>query len=58
MPVTEAATLAAAARPPVTLVRVPGASHTFGVTHPFAGPTPQLIEAMNATQSFLRRHLI
>lgn len=32
-------------------------SHTFGAKHPFAGPTPQLIEALNATQTWLKRHL-
>lgn len=36
---------------------VPGASHTFGSRHPFAGPTPQLIQALNATQRWFRRHL-
>jgi dienelactone hydrolase len=39
------------------LLLVPGASHTFGARHPFAGPTPQLIQAMNATQRWFRRHL-
>ena len=33
------------------------ATHTFGARHPFAGPTPQLIQAMNATQRWFRRHL-
>ncbi len=36
---------------------VAGANHTFGARHPFLGPTPHLIEAMNATQTWLRRHL-
>ncbi len=36
---------------------VPGASHTFGSRHPFAGPTPQLIQALNATQRWFRTHL-
>ncbi|MFQ5525495.1 MAG: alpha/beta hydrolase family protein [Thermoanaerobaculia bacterium] len=57
VPVEEAETLAADAEAPVSLLRIQEASHTFGVTHPFAGPTPQLIEAMNATQSWLRQHL-
>lgn len=57
VPIEEAEALAAAARAPASLLRIPGASHTFGVSHPFAGPTPQLIEAMNATQRWLRRHL-
>ncbi len=55
--VDEAETLAAAAQPPTSLLRIAGASHTFGVSHPFSGPTPQLIEAMNATQTWLRQHL-
>jgi len=39
------------------LLMIPDAGHTFNAKHPFAGPTPQLIEAMNATQTWLRRHL-
>lgn len=39
------------------LLLIPGADHTFGARHPFAGPTPQLIRAMNATQRWLRAHL-
>ena len=57
VPIAEAEELATAAGPRASLLRIPGASHTFGVSHPFAGPTPQLIEAMNATQRWLRRHL-
>lgn len=57
VPIEEAEALAAAAASPVSLLRIGGASHTFGVSHPFAGPTPQLIEALNATQTWLRRHL-
>jgi dienelactone hydrolase len=36
---------------------VPGANHSFGTRHPFAGPTPQLIQALNATQRWFRAHL-
>lgn len=57
VPIAEAEALAAAAGPRASLLRIPGASHTFGVSHPFAGPTPQLIEVMNATQGWLRRYL-
>jgi len=57
VPLAEAEALAAAAAPPAELVTIRAASHTFGVTHPFAGPTPQLIEAMNQTQRWLRRYL-
>ncbi len=36
---------------------IDGASHTFGSRHPFVGPTPALIEALNATQTWFRQHL-
>ncbi len=36
---------------------IPGAGHSFGTRHPFAGPTPQLIQALNATQRWFRAHL-
>lgn len=39
------------------LLVIPGASHSFGIRHPFAGPTPQLIQALNATQRWFRAHL-
>lgn len=39
------------------LREVPGAGPTFGARHPFTGPTPQLIQAFNATQRWLRAHL-
>lgn len=57
VPVAEGRRLAAAAAPPTELVTIPGAGHTFGAVHPFAGPTPDLIRAMNAAQEWLRRHL-
>jgi pimeloyl-ACP methyl ester carboxylesterase len=59
VPVAEAHRLRAAAAPPAELLLLagPGAGHTFGAVHPFAGPTPELIQAMNATQRWLRRHL-
>jgi dipeptidyl aminopeptidase/acylaminoacyl peptidase len=34
------------------------AGHTFGAQHPFVAPTPDLITAMNATQTWLRRYLV
>jgi dienelactone hydrolase len=49
--------LTAAAAAPTELLVIPGASHTFGARHPFAGPTPQLIQALNATQRWFRRFL-
>jgi dienelactone hydrolase len=55
--VSDADRLAAASSGSHELLRIPGASHTFGARHPFAGPTPQLIQAMNATQRWFRRYL-
>lgn len=55
--VTEGERLAAAARQPSEKLLVEGGSHTFGAAHPFGGPTPQLIEVFNATQTWFRRHL-
>lgn len=57
VPAAEARELARVAASPKELLLVAGGGHTFGAVHPFAGPTPQLIEAMNATQTWLRRHL-
>lgn len=57
VPVAEARALAAAAGEPRELRIVPGAGHTFGARHPFAGPTPHLIQALNATQAWFRQHL-
>jgi dienelactone hydrolase len=39
------------------LLLIPGANHTFGSRHPFTGPTSHLIAALNATQTWFRRHL-
>lgn len=58
VPVAEADRLAEAAPGLHETLRIPGASHTFGARHPFAGPTPHLIQAMNATQRWFRRHLV
>jgi dienelactone hydrolase len=57
VPVAEAHRLAARATGETELLVIPGASHTFGSRHPFAGPTPQLIQALNATQRWFREHL-
>jgi dienelactone hydrolase len=57
VPVSEAAALDAHAADPHELLLVPGANHTFGARHPFAGPTPALIQALNATQTWFRRYL-
>jgi dienelactone hydrolase len=60
VPAAEARSLASAAlseQPDDALLILGGAGHTFGAVHPFAGPTPHLVTAMNATQSWFRRHL-
>ncbi len=57
VPVAEAETLARTAAEPRELFLVERGSHTFGAQHPFAGPTRELIKVMNATQTWLRRHL-
>jgi dienelactone hydrolase len=49
--------LAERATGPAELLLVPGGEHTFGARHPFTGPTPQLIQALNATQRWFREHL-
>ena len=54
VPAEEARRLAAAAS---ELLLIPGADHTFGARHPFAGPNPRLIQALNATQAWFRRFL-
>ncbi len=57
VPVSEAQALRSAASDPTSLEVIRGASHTFDCRHPFVGPTPALIAAMNATQGWFRRHL-
>ena len=61
VPLSEAEVLhrsAQAAQAGTEFLRIEDGSHTFGSGHPFFGPTPQLIEAMNATQLWFRRHLM
>jgi len=57
VPIAEARRLEAVAHPPAEFLAIPGAGHTFEVGHPFNGPSPQLIQAVNATQIWFRRHL-
>ena len=61
VPVEEAHRLHEAAREGacerVELETIEEAGHTFGAVHPFAGPTPHLTRAMNATQEWLRKSL-
>jgi dipeptidyl aminopeptidase/acylaminoacyl peptidase len=55
VPVAEGRALAATG--PANLLELKGAGHTFGAVHPFAGPTPELIQALNATQRWFRKYL-
>lgn len=57
VPAAEARRLAERAAGETETLIVPGANHTFGSRHPFAGPTPQLVQALNATQRWFRAHL-
>jgi len=57
VPVTEAQRLAERASGEKELLVIAAANHTFGSRHPFAGPTPQLVQALNATQRWFRAHL-
>ena len=57
VPASEARDLAGRARDPLELLVIEGGSHTFGAVHPFAGPTAELIQALNATQTWFRRHV-
>lgn len=41
-----------------TLHIIEGANHTMGAVHPFEKMTPQLEEAIQATSSFFREHLL
>ncbi|WP_025690724.1 alpha/beta hydrolase family protein [Paenibacillus zanthoxyli] len=42
-----------AVRPDIEWVQIPGGDHTFRTVHPFAGPTPQLEQAIAATEAFI-----
>ena len=56
--VAEARTLAENAAGTGCLLEIPEASHTLGATHPFTGPNPYLVEALNATVGWFREHLV
>lgn len=58
VPVAEAHALAAAATrsPPRTMI-FPGAGHTFGAVHPYAGMTLELAQAMDETVKWMGRYL-
>lgn len=57
VPASEGERLADLAAAPAELLLIPEADHTFGSRHPFACPSPSLIQALNATQTWFRRHL-
>jgi pimeloyl-ACP methyl ester carboxylesterase len=57
VPVAEAHRLEERATGHKELLLVPGGNHTFGGRHPFSGPTPHLVQALNATQRWFRRNL-
>lgn len=52
---SDAEKLKAAAAEPCELLRIERGDHGFGAKHPFQNPTPQLIQALNATQRWLVR---
>ncbi len=58
VPVAEARELFAHAAGPKELCIIPGANHTFGARHPFAGVTPELAQAIDTTWSWLQQHLL
>ncbi|TYP69733.1 alpha/beta hydrolase family protein [Paenibacillus methanolicus] len=45
------------AAPGHAFAQIEGGDHGFGIQHPFAGPTPFLDEALQATTRFFRHHL-
>jgi fermentation-respiration switch protein FrsA (DUF1100 family) len=57
VPVEEARSLYAAASEPRELRIVKGGDHGLGGRHPFQGPRPTVIEAMNLTQRWFRKYL-
>lgn len=57
VPPTDARRLFDAAGGEAELLLVEGAGHTFGAVHPFAGPTPELRLAADATLEWFGQHL-
>ncbi|MGH7676413.1 MAG: alpha/beta hydrolase family protein, partial [Gemmatimonadales bacterium] len=58
VPVDAARQLSRAARPGTAeLLEIAGTGHTFGVRHPWAGPTPAYERVTDATVAWLARHL-
>lgn len=58
VPFAEGEALAGAAGDHATPLWIEGAGHTFGAVHPFAGMTPALSRAFDATTSHFVRHLV
>ncbi len=50
----DAEAIVEAAGPNARLVRVAGGGHTFGAVHPFAGTTPELDRAIDASVELFR----
>ena len=57
VPVDHARAMHAASVGRARLAILPGAGHTFGAVHPFAGPTPDLDRALRETQGHFRATL-
>lgn len=55
--IAEGRALAQAAKGHAEMVEIADGNHTLGARHPFIGPTPALIQALNATQALYRRIL-
>lgn len=58
VPAREAEELRAAAGPASRLLIIPGAGHTFGAVHPFAGKTPDLERATEETVSWFVSRMV
>ncbi|MGD2134561.1 MAG: alpha/beta fold hydrolase [Gemmatimonadales bacterium] len=58
VPVEEGRAHLAAAGANATLELIAGAGHTFGVTHPWAGPSPEWEQAMDCTLDWFSRYLL
>ena len=57
VPLGEAQTLYDAAAEPREMQVIAGGDHGLGGRHPFQGPRPTVIAAMNLTQTWFKRHL-
>lgn len=45
-------------RPDIEWVQIPGGNHTFCTVHPFTGTTPQLEQAIAASETFIKQTLV